>query len=279
MNKNLSTFPPQLKKDNDTTAMQNYAGKSIQFYKNDRNQYILTFADTFNEPDKENPILSDIYKDLQLADKNCEIHVFIHSHGGSVNTLMALIAEIRKFKHVVTVCTSFAMSAGFILWLCGKERYVEPIANLMYHGIAHFGIIDSKIAETKEWIEHAKLGEELMQVYLGIDKILSKEEIEKAKYTEVWYTGTELIARHIARPYLDYSTRYTFGVIANDETGSMWRSLDDGTFVEYIVTNNKKTLEELNGFDEPIIDIRSVQEQSKPSNKKPAKKSTTKKKK
>jgi hypothetical protein len=192
---------------------------------------------------------------------------------------MALIAEIRKFKHVVTVCTSFAMSAGFILWLCGKERYVEPIANLMYHGIAHFGIIDSKIAETKEWIEHAKLGEELMQVYLGIDKILSKEEIEKAKYTEVWYTGTELIARHIARPYLDYSTRYTFGVIANDETGSMWRSLDDGTFVEYIVTNNKKTLEELNGFDEPIINLRNAQKQSKPSNKKPVKKSTTKKRK
>ena len=274
----LATFPPQKnKKDSDIYTMQNYAGKSIQFYKNDRNQYILIFADEFNELNKENSILIDLYKDLLMADKSCEIHIFIQSYGGSTNTMTSLIAEIRKFKYVVTVCTACAMSAGFMLWLCGKERYVEPTANLMFHGMAHFGIIDQKVLETKEWIEHAKLTEDLMHVYLGIDKILTKEEIDKAKYTEVWYTGTELIARHIARSYLDYNTRYTFGIIANDETGSMWRSLDDGTFVEYMATENKKTLEELNGFDEPIITLR--EKCSKPTKKvnKKSNKNTTKK--
>ena len=146
-------------------ALNNYSNKSIQFYKKD-NRYILIFADAFFSPSKENFIIADLYKDLQEADKKCEIHIFIDSPGGDCGTLEMLASEIRKFAQVVTICRANAMSAGFLLWLIGDERYVSASAALMFHQMGYSGWLDMKSYEVKNWNEFSlKLNKQLLKEF------------------------------------------------------------------------------------------------------------------
>ena len=226
--------------------LNNYSNKSIQFYKKD-NRYILIFADVFFPSSKEDFVITDLYKDLQEADKKCEIHIFIDSPGGDCSTLEMLASEIRKFAQVITVCRGHAMSAGFLLWLIGDERYVTPGAALMFHEATHLGWLDIKTKEVKNWNEFSlKLNKQLLKEF-QVEDFLTADELKLGETSEVWFTGQDMIDRKLALPYDNYNHRLTFGVV-KDTDGNLWESDEQGIFTLYKKSKITKTLAELNGF-------------------------------
>ena len=228
------------------SVLNNYSNKSIQFYKKD-NRYILIFADVFFSPSKEDFIIADLYKDLQEADKKCEIHIFIDSPGGDCFTLEMIASEIRKFAQVITVCRGQAMSAGFLLWLIGDERYVTPSAALMYHEASSCGWIDIKVKEIKNWNEfELKLNKQRLKRF-QVENFLTADELKLGETSEVWFTGQDMINRKLALPYDNYNHRLTFGVV-KDTDGNLWESDEQGIFTLYKKSKISKTLAELNGF-------------------------------
>lgn len=233
---------------NQKIELNNYQSKQIQFYKKD-NIYYLIFGGEFKTADESAPIIADLLKDLLLADKACEVHVFIQSYGGSVNCLNEIIEELRKFSNIVTICTSMAMSAGFLLWLLGNERYISPMAALMYHSMGWYGFVGDRIANIKNELESCEVRELIMQEYFSIKDYLTEEEIKKGRMTEVYFSGIEAIKRKWAKSYSEYQHRLTYGIV-QDKDGSLWKSDENGIFVQYkkVPKSKKLTLPQLNGF-------------------------------
>ena len=64
------------------------------------------------------------------------IKLYINSFGGSVYDMWFLADTIAASKTPVhTVCTGYAMSAAFVIFLAGHRRYMSRHATLMYHQI------------------------------------------------------------------------------------------------------------------------------------------------
>lgn len=65
------------------------------------------------------------------------IKLFINSRGGDVDEMTKLIAIMESIKTPVdTYCTSYNMSAGFIIYIAGRKRYISKHAELMYHQVS-----------------------------------------------------------------------------------------------------------------------------------------------
>ena len=191
-------------KENDIFTNDKYKDKPLRFYdKNDH--YELYFIDAYQYPNKNYTILSDIIIDLKNADKNKELHIWINSHGGYVFSLNSILQQILEFTHIVTITTGAAMSCGFMLWCCGNEKYVSPMSELLYHGISSgfFGK-GNEISLYGNFLEKEL---NMLIKILGVDKILTKEELTLGKTSEVWLLGSELIERKIALDYSQYKCR------------------------------------------------------------------------
>lgn len=227
----------------------NYTGKPIQFYKKN-NIYYLILGGEFHDTCDETPIFIDLHKDLLAADKSCELHIFIQSPGGSLYSLVMLIEEIVKFANVVTICTGYAMSAGFFVFMLGREKYISPLSTLLYHSVQLNGsVADSAHTLINDFTQAVEREKELIK-YLAIDKYLTEEEIEKGKTTDIYFSGKDCIERGWAKPYSEYASRLTFGIVA-DNKGNLYKSDEDGMFTKYIPSkgkNDKISLSELNGF-------------------------------
>lgn len=82
-----------------------------------------------------NMIESDNKKDEEQKDYKREpIKLYIHSYGGEVYDMWGLIDIIKDSKTpIYTYCTSYAMSAGFKIFLAGHKRFCTKHATFMYH--------------------------------------------------------------------------------------------------------------------------------------------------
>lgn len=190
--------------------MDKYANKAIRFI--DKNtHYELIFTDDFNMPSSggdgmpANTLMTDIISDLKAADKSKELHIFVSSFGGYVNCLNMLIQQITQFKHRVGISLGTACSCGFMLLACCEEIYTTPYAMFMYH--AMFTVSAGKVEEIKHKTAFENKWWDILVETSYVKDILTPEEIEKGKLTEVWLTGADLIAREQAADYSLYDRR------------------------------------------------------------------------
>jgi len=72
------------------------------------------------------------------ADHEKPIDIYISSYGGSVYEAFGLYDTLRSLKNVIvrTHAIGKVMSAGFILFLAGDERYCSSRTTLMMHSIS-----------------------------------------------------------------------------------------------------------------------------------------------
>ena len=101
-------------------------------------------------------IKEDNKQDQTLKAFNREpIELYINSFGGSVYDALSLVdIIIHSPTPIHTVCTGYAMSAAFLVFISGSKRFLSPHATLMYHQISQningkLGHIETSLAESK----------------------------------------------------------------------------------------------------------------------------------
>lgn len=109
-----------------------------------------------------------------------EINLFIDSYGGEVYEILSLCSRLETLRNqgykINTYCYK-AMSAGFIAFLMGDNRYVYKYSTLMYHSVSSgtFGKIQTQVENIKET---NRLNNILKEITLEKTKI-PKEKIDE----------------------------------------------------------------------------------------------------
>ena len=167
--------------------------------------YELIYTGEFEDVGKDSIAVTKLIQDLKDGDKDMELHILINSIGGSVDNLSFVLQQVLEYRHRVTICCGSALSAGFILWACGHERYVSPYSELMYHTIDSG--YEGKGTELTSYGNHVeRLTMELMEA-VNMKDIISKDDMERGKSTEVWYLGKDFIESGKAKDYSEYASR------------------------------------------------------------------------
>ena len=189
-----------------------YENKAIRFY-DKKNHYELWFMDDFVMPssgkayagDPEYTLICDILEDLHSADKHKEIHVFVNSYGGFLDTLCGLFMELKSFRHKVAINLGTCCSCAFLLYFLCDEYYAADHSQFMYHEPSCFNF--GKVEETAKSIEHNRIRFTSILKETHVDEILTREEMTLGETTEVWLTGEQLINRKKIKPYHLYNSR------------------------------------------------------------------------
>lgn len=172
--------------------------------KNDRHNRIeVHLRGEFSGPEQNSQELSELY---QLSEMYPTVIFYINSVGGRVDTLTEIINVAKKFDFVITICNGQASSAGFMLWCIGNVRVVDDLAEMMFHreGWGMGGKTDQILDRAEFAKRHF---ERIMHEWCG--DVVSTEEMEKARTTEVWISGHELIEREKAISWQQFHERDT----------------------------------------------------------------------
>lgn len=103
------------------------------------------------------------------------INLIIDSRGGSCSSMTNIVALMNASPIPIdTYCFGSAMSAGFMIFIHGKRRYIDRTANFMTHSLAA-GVLD-KVHEMLRYSTHLD----------GINKIYQDMIVSKTGLTIEW---------------------------------------------------------------------------------------------
>lgn len=235
-----------------------YDNKPIKFI-DKKNYYELIFTSGFESADEQRPLYNDLLVDLKDSDRSRQLHVWINSLGGSVATLMMLQSLIEQFEYIVTIGTGEIDSAGFMLWCLGDERYLYNKTCCMYHGMSSFTF--GKTKQIEQYSIFLKKYQQSFQKIIIDKQILTKQEIEKGRLTELWFLGQELIDRNKAIDFAEYKYRQSMEKIQGFKMDNLFYVKDiQGKYYQSILISDGKTKREL--MQEYIDELKDNQEKS-----------------
>ncbi len=210
-----------------------YFNEPIRF-KDCDDHYELVFTGEFEEVGKESIEVTKLMQDLKDGDKAKELHIFINSIGGDCELLSMILQQVLQYQHRVTVCCGAAMSAGFILWASGHERYVSPYSELMYHTI--YSGYEGKGIELSAYGHHIeRLTDRLMEA-VNMQELIPEKDIQTGKSTEVWYLGEDFIQAGKAKDYSEYLQRQPpIAISVLLAGGKFFVKSVDGGYVQLVV--------------------------------------------
>ena len=114
------------------------------------------------------------------------INLYITSNGGLVYQVFGAIDTIRGMKVPVhTICKGFVASAGTLLSLAGKKRYITESSYMLIHELRaeHWG----KFTHLSESLDNSKqLMEHIKNWYLSRTKMSSEELDEQLRKDVSW---------------------------------------------------------------------------------------------
>lgn len=159
---------------------------------NDRIVYLTDTIDnkTISEVNKTllKLIKEDNKKEAELKEYKREpIELYINSFGGSVYDALSLIDIITHSKTPIhTICTGYAMSAAFVIFICGTKRIMSRNATLLLHQVSHstggkIGDLEVTLAEDQRL---QKLLEEIIRERTSISEVML---MENRKTKTDWY--------------------------------------------------------------------------------------------
>jgi hypothetical protein len=151
-------------------------------------QKILKKQKTFKRKFKELKDDKDKEKDLENYEDTFDIKIepkpitlYITSNGGYVYQVFSAIDTIRGMKIPVhTVCKGFVASAGTLLSLAGKKRYITESSYMLIHELracywGKFTHLSESLENSKQLMDHIK------SYYLARTKMSSEELDEQLK--------------------------------------------------------------------------------------------------
>lgn len=165
----------------------------------DLNVVELYVRGEFPAPDEVTDELIDLAKYSEVFP---EIHVYINSLGGLVDTCCEMVGLLSDYKFSVTIANGACQSAGLVLWAAGNLRVAREFASIMTHRETY-----GMIGKTTEQIEYAMHLEKIDQGFVSkiLKTVFTVEELEKAKYTQVYLTGAELAERGVAYTWDEFN--------------------------------------------------------------------------
>lgn len=146
------------------------------------------------------------------------IPVIIHSSGGSIYGLLAMISKIENSPvPVATICIGKCMSAGAVLLSCGSPglRFMDKNAHLMIHSAAagYFGKNEEIQAGAKQLNDLQNQIYSILSENCNKDKRYFQDLIQKNKNADWYLTPKECkkhnIIDHIAVPYFECELKLT----------------------------------------------------------------------
>jgi ATP-dependent Clp protease protease subunit len=139
-----------------------------------------------NEYDEK---LKIIYKALQNIDYNpMPIKIFIDSFGGSVYNCFGLLSIIECSKTpIYTIVTGVAMSAAFLILICGHKRFCYELSTMLYHQIS-YDISDGTIKDIRDSFAETERMQNMVENITMKKTKISKNKIEEIyNKKEDWY--------------------------------------------------------------------------------------------
>ena len=162
----------------------------LTMIKNDKhNRVEVHLRGHFESPQECSHELTELH---QLAEMYPTALVYIASAGGQIDMLMELAGSLQRFENLITVSLSDACSAGFMLWCLGHVRVVAPNAEMMIHReTSGYANKTDLVLERFEFLK--RRFESIFEEMCGA--VLDADEMEKARWSEVWFLGKDLIER------------------------------------------------------------------------------------
>lgn len=138
-------------------------------------------------------IKEDNKQEQTLKEFNREpIELYINSFGGSVYDSLSLVDIIMHSPTPIhTVCTGYAMSAAFLVFVSGSRRIMSPHATLMYHQISS-QIFNSKLGYIEKSLVELKRIEQIVDRIITDKTKISITMLEEYKKNQTdWYISLE----------------------------------------------------------------------------------------
>lgn len=130
---------------------------------------------------------SDDYDDsCEIQIKAQPIKLHITTYGGTVYDVFTAIDTIKNMKvDVHTICKGIVASAGTLLSLAGKRRYITENSYMLVHEIRSG--MWGKFSELKEEYENvSELMEHLKKYYVKNTKMTEEEIVEQLRKDTMW---------------------------------------------------------------------------------------------
>jgi ATP-dependent Clp endopeptidase proteolytic subunit ClpP len=146
--------------------------------------------DEVKKTDKDTKDKNNEYEDydeqFEIKIEPKPITLYITSNGGYVYQVFGMIDTIRGMKIPVhTVCKGFVASAGTLLSLAGKKRYITENSYMLIHELraGHWG----KFTHLSESLDNSKqLMEQIKSYYVSKTKMSLEELDEQLKKDVCW---------------------------------------------------------------------------------------------
>lgn len=134
--------------------------------------------------------------DLEKSDEHddsCQIKItaqpiklHITTYGGTVYDVFSVIDTIKNMKvDVHTICKGIVASAGTLLSLAGKKRYITENSYMLIHEVRSG--MWGKYSDIKEEYENVtELMEHLKKYYIKNTKITEEEIVEQLRKDTMW---------------------------------------------------------------------------------------------
>lgn len=136
--------------------------------------------------DTDNFLIEDYEEQFEIKIEPKPITLYISSYGGSVYQVLGAIDTISNMKVPInTVCKGLVASAGTLLSLAGKKRYITKNSYMLIHELRdiHWG----KFTHLVESFENSKLlMDHIKSYYLSKTKITKEELDEQLKKDVIW---------------------------------------------------------------------------------------------
>ena len=114
------------------------------------------------------------------------IKLFITSDGGTLYSVLSVMDTIYNMKvPVYTICKGLVASAGTILSLCGKKRYITKNAFMLIHQIST--CVMGNYRQLKDGVNNVEvLMDHLKRIYLEKTKINEEDLDNYLKHDVIW---------------------------------------------------------------------------------------------
>lgn len=132
----------------------------------------------------------DDNEETQKNFKRKPITIFINSFGGSVYDMWAIIDIIINSKTpIYTYCTGYAMSAAFIIFLAGHERFVTKHATFMCHQLSMWD--NGKLTDMQQIMEEREDNQRDIEDFIIKQTNISQEKLDEIRTKKIdWFINS-----------------------------------------------------------------------------------------
>lgn len=197
---------PQLEEEEDGSPMVPFP---IMFPKSSTTNVHAVHNRIYFNDDVTHDSMSALNRELRMMDDKMSVlsvtfqmdppPIYLHltTNGGEIYAAMSAIDCIQQLRcPVYTVVDGFVASAGTLLSLAGKKRFIQPNAYMLIHELRS-GMWGKMSDLTEEYDNLKKLMDHLIRFYSERTKITEKQLEKLLKKDTIW-NATECIQKGVA---------------------------------------------------------------------------------